>query len=187
MNHKTVNRKGANKKQSIFPPAGGDLRQKIHFRFTIAVMVLIFVHSAMPADLSSRESGVVVAFLMEHLNEVFGRDPKMTSFIVRKSAHFLEYTLLGLSLCMTVEDFEKISGKNSAAGAAADDSAPAFFQRKCIPWLIGTAYAVTDEIHQMFVPGRSCELRDVAIDSCGVATGILLCTIIKKWKKGRPH
>ena len=72
MNHKTVNRKGANKKQSIFPPAGGDLRQKIHFWFTIAVMVLIFVHSAMPADLSSRESGVVVAFLMEHLNEVFG-------------------------------------------------------------------------------------------------------------------
>ena len=56
-----------------------------------------------------------------------------------------------------------------------------------IAWGAAVLYSVTDEIHQMFVPGRSCELRDVAIDSCGVATGILLCTIIKKWKKGRPH
>jgi VanZ family protein len=42
------------------------------------------------------------------------------------------------------------------------------------PWLIGTAYAVTDEIHQYVVPGRSCEVRDVVIDSCGVLVGALI-------------
>ena len=47
-------------------------------------------------------------------------------------------------------------------------------------WLIGTAYAVTDEFHQSFVPGRSCELRDVVIDSCGVLTGVL-AALLAEW------
>ena len=35
-------------------------------------------------------------------------------------------------------------------------------------------YAITDEIHQFFVPGRSCRIFDAFVDSCGVITGILL-------------
>ena len=52
-------------------------------------------------------------------------------------------------------------------------------------WLIGTAYAVTDEFHQSFVPGRSCELRDVMIDSCGVLTGVLLATLVGWIRRGK--
>jgi len=36
-------------------------------------------------------------------------------------------------------------------------------------------YAVTDEIHQLFVPGRSGELRDVMIDSIAALVGVGLC------------
>jgi VanZ family protein len=39
---------------------------------------------------------------------------------------------------------------------------------------IGCAYAVSDEIHQAFVPVRSPQLADVTIDSVGVAFGIAL-------------
>ena len=46
--------------------------------------------------------------------------------------------------------------------------------------MIGVLYAVTDEVHQYFVPGRSCELRDALIDACGVAAGVAIV-----WWRGR--
>ena len=39
-------------------------------------------------------------------------------------------------------------------------------------------YALSDEWHQYFVPGRSCELRDVLIDFCGASTGALLTFLV---------
>ena len=39
---------------------------------------------------------------------------------------------------------------------------------------VGSLYAVFDEIHQYFVPGRACQLRDMVIDICGVAAGVLM-------------
>jgi len=44
----------------------------------------------------------------------------------------------------------------------------------------GVLYAVTDEIHQSFVPGRSCELRDVLIDSVGVLTGVTILWLLRR-------
>ena len=38
----------------------------------------------------------------------------------------------------------------------------------------GALYAVSDEIHQIFVPGRSCQAFDVLIDSSGVLTGTII-------------
>ena len=37
---------------------------------------------------------------------------------------------------------------------------------------------MTDEIHQLFISGRSGEIRDVCIDSLGVITGIIILLII---------
>lgn len=36
---------------------------------------------------------------------------------------------------------------------------------------LATAYGVADEIHQSYVPGRSPELRDVAVDALGATAG----------------
>ena len=53
-----------------------------------------------------------------------------------------------------------------------------------IAFLLAVAYAISDEIHQFFVPGRSCQIKDVLIDSCGAAVGIGLVFIsIKTYKK----
>ena len=39
-------------------------------------------------------------------------------------------------------------------------------------------YACTDELHQLFIAGRSAEIKDVLIDSFGSLTSILLCNFI---------
>ena len=39
-------------------------------------------------------------------------------------------------------------------------------------------YATSDEIHQLFVPGRACQLRDILIDSIGSITGVYLYKLI---------
>ena len=44
--------------------------------------------------------------------------------------------------------------------------------------LSGTVYAVSDELHQLFVPGRSCMPADVLLDSAGVLAGTLLCSAV---------
>ena len=67
--------------------------------------------------------------------------------ILRKGAHVTEYAILGLLLFRAI-------GRE----------VPAF--------LLGVAYAITDEIHQHFVSGRHASPIDVAIDSAGVAFGL---------------
>ena len=47
-----------------------------------------------------------------------------------------------------------------------------------ISLLVGILYAISDEIHQKFVPGRSCQITDVMIDSLGVTLGIFLLLML---------
>ncbi len=47
-----------------------------------------------------------------------------------------------------------------------------------LSWGIGTGYAATDEIHQLFVPGRSGQLSDVLLDSAGVMAGIIIVLLL---------
>lgn len=83
---------------------------------------------------------------------------------VRKSAHALEYTLLGILLvgaCMDWDKKEKkdIEVKNvkhnrTVIGTANSKNHNLRF-RFLIPWILGTVYAMTDEFHQLFVSRRS--------------------------------
>ena len=44
--------------------------------------------------------------------------------------------------------------------------------------LIGILYAVSDEFHQLFVPGRAGQFRDVLVDGAGTVLGVLLASIV---------
>ena len=173
-------------------------------------MAFIFRQSALPAAASSRESDPIAGLLAGILSV----NGETASFIVRKTAHFLEYILLGCSLAVTVNDLaagndfavtvndpaagnDLPSGNDSAvtvndlaagndlssakvsAAANAVISAKFFF----LSWLIGAVYAVSDEAHQYFVPGRACELRDMIIDACGAAVGVLLVFLFIEVRK----
>lgn len=53
-----------------------------------------------------------------------------------------------------------------------------FAMRLAISCTVCLLYAASDEIHQLFVPGRSGEVRDVMIDFSGAALGIALSTLV---------
>ena len=40
---------------------------------------------------------------------------------------------------------------------------------------LSVAYAITDEVHQMFVPGRSAQLTDLFADAIGICVGTSVC------------
>ena len=51
---------------------------------------------------------------------------------------------------------------------------------------IGVIYAISDEIHQMFIAGRTAKPTDVFIDTLGVTVGgLFILLIIKTVKKFR--
>ena len=81
--------------------------------------------------------------------------------IIRKLAHFTVYTVVGFSIMgfMCTFDIRNIFK---------------FF----ISLSIGVTYAITDEVHQSFIPGRGPSIIDVGIDSLGVLTGIFILIIL---------
>ena len=137
---------------------------------TVLVMVFIFVQSAFPADLSSKESGFFVELLSRILSNITSVNMDRAEFAVRKAAHFTEYMLLGIALYGSFHYTEKAGRPGKILSGK--------YSRFLCAWLIGTLYAMTDECHQYFIPGRSCEIRDMLIDSAGVLMGAVIVWVI---------
>ncbi len=83
--------------------------------------------------------------------------------IVRKIAHFSIYTVVGF-LLMALFSTYKLEEMN----------------RFSYSLIIGVIYAISDEIHQCFTPGRGPQVTDVIIDTMGVLLGILLVMLVIK-------
>lgn len=135
----------------------------------VILFAVVFWFSSNDDTQSSAQSGRVVEFIKDHflpsLNDMenqsdYGLVMGIFTTAVRKCAHFFIYSLMGAA----------------AVGGFW------FLKRKGLRYLsaVGTCciYAVSDEIHQSFIPGRSCELRDVVIDTCGSALGAAVCIFI---------
>lgn len=142
-------------------------------RIIFAILVIlnciaIFMFSAQNAEKSSKTSGVIVNRVVDTVSTVNKKVKKETlknsiTFYVRKLAHFSIYTLLGIWLLNEMNTF-KIST----------------LKRVIISLSFGVIYAVSDEFHQSFISGRSQEIRDVCIDTCGVLFGCILVLLIGK-------
>jgi len=85
-------------------------------------------------------------------------------FILRKIAHIGEYLILAFLLHNA---FKNTFNLNT-------------FLLFVYPTGIAILYAVSDELHQLFVPGRSCSARDVFIDSIGVFGFYILEKALKR-------
>ncbi len=138
---------------------------------TALIAAFIFSQSMLPATSSSAESGRVLQFLNGILENI-GLTPFFTQGLVRKIAHFIEFGVFGIMLCSTLNLF-KIKMSFSALFA-----------------LGGTLFvAITDECIQLFSAGRSFQIRDILLDTCGgfvfisVLTAIMFFVNRKKMKK----
>lgn len=124
-------------------------------------MFLIFLMSSFDATESANQSN----FIVNIITNIFKiENIEVLSFIIRKLAHFTEYLILGF-LTINMLDKNDISKKY------------------LLSILICIIYATSDEIHQIFVPGRTCQIKDILIDSIGSITGIYLYKLISKRKK----
>ena len=134
--------------------------------FTLALIgciAFIFSNSMKIASVSSVSSGRVLQLLQAVLRRLGmpGLAQRLTMHIVRKMAHFCEYTLEGflLMLCMRVYTRR-------------------YVRHITVPMLAGVLTALTDETIQLFSQGRSSQVTDVWLDSAGVLAGILAALLL---------
>ncbi len=92
-------------------------------------------------------------------------------FIARKWAHLAEYAILALIL------WRALRGTRTPP--------PGDWSRRLalLAWGGATAFAITDELHQVFVPGRQGSFWDVVIDSIGAAGGLFVFWLLGRWRK----
>ena len=114
-------------------------------------LCFIWGNSLLPGEVSGAFSDWVKSLLLRLLPA--GENVASGGGLLRKIAHFTEFTALGLLLGWLVRLLRK---------------------KRWYPLPLGMAAACLDETIQLFVPGRGPSLRDVGIDSCGVLTGIVL-------------
>ena len=128
----------------------------------IVWMTTIFHFSAQPADESGQMSlrfgmsicRMVVPHFEDKTVEQQETMARRIEFPVRKVAHMTEYAILALLLLGMITK-DRITRKQLLAVIC-----------------LVAAYAATDEYHQLFVPGRSGQVRDVVIDTVGGTLGL---------------
>ena len=154
------------------------MKNKIYLGLSIALvifwMVTVFILSGEIATNSRETSGNVISWLIGMVNknitlEEMEKLVTMLQPIIRKCAHFILYVTGGIliyNLCLQFNNIKYV---------------------EVVSIILGGIYAITDEIHQLFVEGRSGEVRDVLIDISGVTVGVMclyfLLYIIKVCKK----
>ena len=135
----------------------------------LAVMIAIFAFSAESAADSTESSDsvlrVVLSFVRRDFSSLSGAEQTALlntyTHFIRKTAHFLIYALLGFLLDAALVSSHVRAGLSLALSPA-----------------VGLLYAATDEIHQLFVPGRSGSVTDVLLDTAGCFVGALIFSLI---------
>jgi VanZ family protein len=120
----------------------------------IAVAIIIFYLSHQTSTESSNTSDSLIGLIFTLIGQTFS-----TEFI-RSLAHFCEFAGFGflmINLLFSLKDKLK----------------------PFLSVLFSFGYAVTDEIHQIFIPGRAFQLIDLTIDLGGIVLGVVVfCLLI---------
>lgn len=125
-------------------------------------MALIFVFSHQPSDVSSGQSSMVI----ETIYSLTSVEPP--EVVIRKTAHAVVYLVLGILLIWLVRE-HGVSWKKSLY----------------ISISVAILYAISDELHQLYVPGRSGEVGDVLLDGAAAAIGVASYLAMTKLFSGR--
>ena len=134
-------------------------------------MLLIFYLSQQPVATSNELSSGITERIIETVEIVAPQDNLSVDSIhhtIRKNAHFFIYFFLGIFVLIALK-------RRVMKG----------YRKERIALYICVAYAVSDEVHQLFVSGRGAQVKDVLIDSAGAAMGILLASLIDSFVKSR--
>lgn len=150
-------------------------RNVIHWLPVVLWMTLIFMLSSQTSVGSNTLSKGITKLIIEIIGKFLPINIETSTVdvhvsqlnhFVRKFAHFFSYMILGIFV-------------SNALHKSGSKKVILYSLVFCV------VYAVSDELHQIFVPGRGCQLKDVIIDSAGSLTGILLAK--EYFKMARKH
>lgn len=144
-------------------------RQAVFIILSVLFAVMIFCFSARNGVESTEDSyavGMEFGRMVHSDFKNWSEDAQLAfaekvDHPIRKLAHATEYAVFAMLLCGAWMD-----GRRKRRLSV------------CFAWGTATVYAMTDEFHQLFVPGRSGQVKDVVLDSCGAAVGVLLLLFV---------
>lgn len=132
-------------------------------------MTLIFYLSHQPATESNELSiGItekITGIVDKAIPNTINTNIRNLNHIIRKYAHFFAYLVLGILTFNGLKDSGIAGGRGFI-----------------LALIICILYAISDEIHQLFIPGRSGQVTDVVIDGMGSLVGVILYQMNNKIK-----
>lgn len=147
------------------------MKKYVKFGLLLLWMAVIFYLSSQEANDSTATTNFVLDILYKGYCLLIKNPLDINNFAimlfkpVRKIAHLSEFAILGILVYLVVKEY---NNKHTIIIATA----------------LSLVYAISDEIHQIFVPGRACTLIDVLIDLSGAVIGILIIhLLLKRWEK----
>jgi len=141
------------------------LKLIIYTILTFGCIITIFLLSAQEYEVSSKNSLGVLTAVTDVVNEIFHVEVSEKQILslhslFRKMAHFSIYAVLAI---FAYNMFRQLIEKK--------------IQIFIVSFIFCVSIAISDEIHQIFIPGRSAEVRDVLIDALGVCVGLIFVWI----------
>lgn len=135
-------------------------------------LIVIFSFSSQNGVKSTNTSDIVTSMVVNVTTNVTNKELSReevkkkvedSTFYIRKTAHFTEYLILGVLVLNFLSNYGKIN------------------KRTLIMALIFCyLYAVSDEVHQIFISGRTAKVLDTFIDGAGAFLGIMLFNFFQK-------
>ena len=145
------------------------MKTKIIIALIIISTFFAWGQSMLPIPQSQEESGTIKEILEEVINNIAnvqeGKPIEIPESLIRKAAHVTEYFVIGAEWMLLF-----IDKKN---------------YKWYLCWLIGFFTGFIDETIQLFVVGRSGEVRDLWFDFGGVVLGTLIALAFSSGKRTR--
>ena len=98
---------------------------------------------------------IIIFYFSSRQTTGIGGDSYYWRFFILKSFHIIEYGVLVILLFIATSKYN-------------------------YSLIIGVLYAISDELHQSFVPGRTATLRDIFYDITGIFLGLLIINLLLK-------
>lgn len=130
------------------------------------MMSVIFIFSTQNGETSGGLSLTIAEFISKAAGSIgLMIEPESIHLLIRKCAHMTEYALLFVTVMWALSGIKKRLG---------------------IAYMVTVLYAVSDEVHQSFIPGRCGAVTDVLIDGAGALIALIICfAILSKTKSSK--
>lgn len=151
--------------------SGNKITGMLAWLFTAAWMLVIFMLSAQPGTQSGSLSMGITQVVLRVIGFVFPLDPETSANpdwlynldgVIRECAHGAAYFILALFAAKALKTC-RLKGR---------------LKLVLLTLAFCAVYAVSDEIHQLFVPGRACELFDFEVDMLGAVCSLAISQLV---------